>query len=110
MPIGFGASPALANFVLSSLDINGVRDIVKTVMTAKPGQLFEMPFDNTVQVRLLDLVDRLARCCRHIEDVLFLHMGPGEVQFCIDKMYDLQNTGLDLKCECATRLGDGAIH
>ena len=38
VPIGFGASPALANFVLAGREIGGVRSIVLEAMAAQPGQ------------------------------------------------------------------------
>lgn len=66
--------------------------------------------DDRIRVRQLDLAGRLARCCRNIDDVLFLNMSKGEVEYSIQKMYDPANTSLELSCECATWVGDGSIH
>jgi hypothetical protein len=114
VPIGFGASPALANFALAWRELKGIRKIVRdasapdgTFISTPGGR--DQPLDARLRVRQFDLAGRLARCCRNIDDVLFFDIKKGEVDWALEIFYP-SATGLELKCECATWEGDGEIH
>ena len=63
-----------------------------------------------LRVELAELAGKVQRCCRNIDDILFIDLNKEEVKWAIDTLYAPEETGLELTEECATWVGEGEIH
>lgn len=106
VPIGFGASPMIANFTLAYREIRGIEQMVRMAQAPK-GTMVRVPEGECQQTtqtqrQLGLLAAKLVRCCRNIDDILFIDLDEKEVKWAIDILYEPTKTGLQLNDECAS--------
>eukprot|EP00966_Prymnesium_polylepis_P170305 3936769-Prymnesium_polylepis.1 len=82
VPIGFGAASIVANFALAWRELQGIEHMVQlTALSA--GRDVRMPagvvqMTEEIRIRLAELAAKLVRCCRNIDDVLFIDLSKDE--------------------------------
>ena len=88
VPIGFGASPMIANMALAQCELEGIEKMVRSAMSplgarvSTPRGVEELTTE--LRVELAELAGKVQRCCRNIDDILFIDLDKGEVKWTID--------------------------
>jgi hypothetical protein len=106
IPMGFSASPMIAVFTLSWQEITGLERLARLSMEPD-GQYVPMPTGDVMlspatRPPFMRLVATLARCCRNIDDVLFVNMTRCEQQWAYVTLYQPGRTRLEMKLECCS--------
>ena len=101
VPMGFACSPNIAVLMLCSYEIRALQR-ARAEAESPMGTLVETPrgwqcLTPSLRVRLFRLACRASRCCRAIDDVLFLDLSIQERDFVVRRMYPPE---LELKEVC----------
>ena len=107
IPMGYSASPMLANFVLCHFEITGLEKMVKDALATPDGADLDtpsgpIPADATTRLEALDRASRIGRSARMIDDVLFINLTKEEQLWAVDRIYLPTATGLSTKMECCS--------
>ena len=101
VPMGLSCSPGIAVTMLAYYEIRMLESMRRAAEGPLGGVIDthrgQVPLTPAVRVQHLDLACRLSRCCRAIDDVLFMDMTRGERQWAKAKMYP---GSLELKTVC----------
>ena len=104
----------IANLALGQCELEGIEAIVRSANSplgtevSTPAGAQELTEERRVE--LAELAGKIQRCCRNIDDILFIDLKKEEVKWAIEVLYAPAETGLELTEECATWLGDGRVH
>ena len=107
IPMGFGASPQIAIYALSCQEIVGLRELARIGVQTADGDAIDTPEGSTtltpaVRARYNRLIATMARCCRNIDDVLFIDMSRRQQEWAYEVLYHPRQTRLEMKMECCS--------
>ena len=106
IPMGFSASPMIAVFTLSWAEIIALEQLATLSMQADgaivAGPTGAITLGPQTRGPFCRLVATLARCCRNIDDVLFINMSKREQEWAYATLYRPEQTNLQMKMECCS--------